>query len=316
MNTGHFSSESLSLFQEKVIQEGGETDISYSGGDNFLVSLLNTGWSIQNPIAEDIGKIRGEYIDNYDYTRCQRPNGTFYGTGGKCRLGSEVGPRQGSKVTRETYSWGSIVKVANDPRSQSLTLHPENQDQVMKLKDGEKAMFTDEQGNRITAIREGKYIVMKTQKSKEEFVASRDSISGSKEVKRRSIPDQQLANMDSKSLAKVRESYQKVLSGTGPRLSEEQTKFLKSELARIKDFDDLLKLNKAIREANEERSKKRDLLKFRIKELQEKMDDAVTIRDQQRISSAISDANRRLQSDELKNRYELSPEERSKALST
>jgi hypothetical protein len=208
------------------------------------------------------------------------------------------------------------VKVANDQRSQSLILHPENQDQVMKLRDGEKAMFTDEQGNRITATREGKNIVMKTKESKEEFVVSRDSISGNREVKRRSIPDQQLADMDGKSLAKLRKSYQKVLSGTGPRLSEEQTKFLKSELSRISDFDDSRKVNKAIRGANEERSKKRDLLKFRIKELQEKMDNAVTIREQQRISSAISDTNKRLQSDELKNRYELSPEERSRALST
>jgi len=316
MKSGYFSRESLESFQKKVLSEGGVTSFSESPGDLFLSSALNTGATVEFPVADDIGSVRGEYVDNYDYTRCQRPNGTFYGTAGQCRLGSEAGPRQESKVTRETYSWGSIVKVANDPRSQSLILHPEDQDQVMKLRDGEKAMFTDEQGNRITATREGKNIVMKTKESKEEFVVSRDSISGNKEVKRRSIPDQQLADMDGKSLAKLRKSYQKVLSGTGPRLSEEQTKFLKSELTRIKDFDDILKLNKAIRGANEERSKKRDLLKFRIKELQEKMDDAVTIREQQRLSSAISDANKRLQSDELKNRYELSPEERSRALST
>jgi len=316
MNTGHFSSESLSLFQEKVIQEGGETDISYSGGDNFLVSLLNTGSLIQNPIAEDIGKIRGEYIDNYDYTRCQRPNGTFYGTAGQCRLGTQTGAKPESKVIRETYSWGSIVKVSNDPKSSSIILHSGEQDAVMKLKENEKTMFTDEQGKRITATRERANIVMKVKGSKEEFVASRESIAGGKEVKRRSIPDQKLADMDSKSLEKLRKSYQKVLEGAGPRLSDGQGKFLRSELTRIKDFDDILKINKAIRDANEGRSKKRDLLRLRIRELQDKMDDAVTIREQERISSAISDTNKRLQSDELKDRYELSPEEISRALST
>jgi hypothetical protein len=30
----------------------------------------------------------------WDFTRCQRPNGTFYGTAGKCRQGDEVGDRE------------------------------------------------------------------------------------------------------------------------------------------------------------------------------------------------------------------------------
>lgn len=30
----------------------------------------------------------------WDFTRCRRPDGTFYGTGGKCRQGTEVDPRE------------------------------------------------------------------------------------------------------------------------------------------------------------------------------------------------------------------------------
>lgn len=32
-------------------------------------------------------------MSTWDFTRCQRPNGTFYGTAGKCRKGDEVGDR-------------------------------------------------------------------------------------------------------------------------------------------------------------------------------------------------------------------------------
>jgi hypothetical protein len=30
----------------------------------------------------------------FDFTRCQRPNGSFYGTGGKCKSGSEAGAKE------------------------------------------------------------------------------------------------------------------------------------------------------------------------------------------------------------------------------
>ena len=35
----------------------------------------------------------------WDFTRCQRPNGTFYGTAGKCRKGDEVGDREDIDTT-------------------------------------------------------------------------------------------------------------------------------------------------------------------------------------------------------------------------
>ena len=35
-----------------------------------------------------------EMAERFDFTRCQRPNGTFYGTGGQCRKGAQVGPKE------------------------------------------------------------------------------------------------------------------------------------------------------------------------------------------------------------------------------
>jgi hypothetical protein len=32
--------------------------------------------------------------ETYDFTRCMRPNGTFYGTRGKCKKGSETGAKE------------------------------------------------------------------------------------------------------------------------------------------------------------------------------------------------------------------------------
>ena len=35
-----------------------------------------------------------QFREQYDFTRCQRPDGTYYGTGGQCRKGTEVGARE------------------------------------------------------------------------------------------------------------------------------------------------------------------------------------------------------------------------------
>jgi hypothetical protein len=40
--------------------------------------------------------------DFYDFTRCVRPNGTAYGTGGKCRKGTEGGPAEKAAKTRKS----------------------------------------------------------------------------------------------------------------------------------------------------------------------------------------------------------------------
>ena len=32
-----------------------------------------------------------EFMESYDFARCQRPDGSIYGTGGTCRKGTPVG---------------------------------------------------------------------------------------------------------------------------------------------------------------------------------------------------------------------------------
>ena len=44
-------------------------------------------------------------FNEYDFTRCERPDGTFYGTSGRCRKGTEAGPAP-KKKTQGTYLGG------------------------------------------------------------------------------------------------------------------------------------------------------------------------------------------------------------------
>ena len=34
-----------------------------------------------------------EFMESYDFARCQRPDGSIYGTGGTCRKGTPVGEK-------------------------------------------------------------------------------------------------------------------------------------------------------------------------------------------------------------------------------
>ena len=45
----------------------------------------------------------GGFVEShFDFSRCQRPDGSFYGTGGQCRKGAPVGAKE-----KETKSSGS-----------------------------------------------------------------------------------------------------------------------------------------------------------------------------------------------------------------
>jgi len=53
--------------------------------------------------------------DSFDFTTCERPNGSRYGTGGKCRRGKEVSPEEKSavdKLARMIPKGGKIVDSA------------------------------------------------------------------------------------------------------------------------------------------------------------------------------------------------------------
>jgi hypothetical protein len=105
MKNGNFSPESIDLFKELVRADGGESNLTSDGANPFEFSLKTSSDRVPQMFAE-VGQIRGEYIDNYDYTRCVRPNGTFYGTSGQCRLGTETEakPKPESEIKKETYT--------------------------------------------------------------------------------------------------------------------------------------------------------------------------------------------------------------------
>ena len=88
----------------------------------FLEEALE---AYQNALA---GKEGADFAegDSYDFTRCVRPDGSFYGTDGRCRKGTEVGydgwqhgkepglervratSTGQSTVSLQTITWGKI----------------------------------------------------------------------------------------------------------------------------------------------------------------------------------------------------------------
>ena len=57
-------------------------------------------------------------------------------------------------VKKSTHSWGKMITVHHGS-SHSFPLHPEHQEKIAKLKDGEHTSFTDETNSKVTAHREG-----------------------------------------------------------------------------------------------------------------------------------------------------------------
>jgi hypothetical protein len=65
----------------KMIDSGDEKALEKEyDGDKYLIRL-----------AKVARKIEKNEFSEFDFTRCVRPNGTYYGTSGKCRKGKEVG---------------------------------------------------------------------------------------------------------------------------------------------------------------------------------------------------------------------------------
>ena len=52
-----------------------------------------------NPVI--YSEFLGQALEHYDFARCQRPDGSYYGTGGLCRKGTEVGARE-KKTSRKS----------------------------------------------------------------------------------------------------------------------------------------------------------------------------------------------------------------------
>lgn len=64
------------------------------------------------------------------------------------------------KVDKKNYSWGKMITVRHGS-SHSFPLHPEHQEKIKNLKDGESTAFKDETGSHVTASREGDKVHLK-----------------------------------------------------------------------------------------------------------------------------------------------------------
>lgn len=147
-----------------------------------------------------------ENTENYDFARCQRPDGSFYGTSGQCRRGKDAGakpeePKKAAstrqqaaaealkrirekgpktKVEKESYSWGDLIKVSKGNEYKAV-LHPKDQEVLRKLKSGESNSFTDEQGVKWKATRDGDSIRLDSKSGGLEM--SRGELGAGKEAK-------------------------------------------------------------------------------------------------------------------------------------
>lgn len=83
----------------KMIDEGDEKSLDKEfDGDKYLIRL-----------AKVARKIEKDDFTEYDFTRCQRPDGTFYGTSGKCRKGFEVGAKDEKSRKPSLFEQGDDV---------------------------------------------------------------------------------------------------------------------------------------------------------------------------------------------------------------
>ena len=60
-------------------------------------------------------------------------------------------------VKKQDYSWGKMITVHHGADT-SYPLHPEHQEKIKNLKDGEHTSFTDETNRKVTAHREGEHV--------------------------------------------------------------------------------------------------------------------------------------------------------------
>lgn len=84
-------------------------------------------------------------------------------------------------VKKESYSWGDLVTVSKGNQYKAV-LHPEHQDALRKLKDGESHTFTDEQKHKWTATRDGDAINLNSKAGK--LSVSRSDLGSKSEPKR------------------------------------------------------------------------------------------------------------------------------------
>ena len=59
----------------------------------------------------------------YDFARCVRPDGSFYGTGGTCRKGSDAGDKKPEAPKKTSKGAGSEAASNGDSRANLVKAH-------------------------------------------------------------------------------------------------------------------------------------------------------------------------------------------------
>jgi len=86
--------------------------------------------------------------------------GTTYPVKANPNVKEEVEQVDEATISKKMHAWGKMITV-HDGSHQSFPLHPEHQEKIKNLKNGEKTTFTDETNSKIHAHREGDIIHLK-----------------------------------------------------------------------------------------------------------------------------------------------------------
>lgn len=268
--------------------------------------------------ARQAMSFRFSEADEYSFATCERPDGSRYGTGGQCRKGTETTSKQDlpkeSKVQSEKYSWGTLMKVSAGPRgsSYSAILHPEHQDAIRNLKDGDKTTIKDEQGNTWSAVRDGDRVSLKSGSQKLSVLHSRFSKEAADSAPAAQAGHKMPGLRVKRALPEVSSGAAQMYIRSGQRQLEDakannDRAGMAAALRRIKSAQK--QLAEAKKREAEEAAKKRPFpapkqpsvkevgtaeQRMVLKRLEERLDNAVTVNEQQRISNAIKELQARM----------------------
>jgi len=101
-------------------------------------------------------------------------------------------------VKTSTHHWGKMMTI-NHKASHSYPLHPEHQEAIRKLKDGEKTRFEDETGAKVTAHREGDKVHLSNKNTGGKTTLAHGHFKESLEEAKRGRPKKNASASDSES---------------------------------------------------------------------------------------------------------------------
>jgi hypothetical protein len=155
------------------------------------------------------------------------------------QMGKNEGVDLGEAVTvnKKNYSWGKMVTV-HQGASTSYPLHPEHQEKIRKLSDGDKTTFKDETGATVHAHRSGDTVYLKNPRSSNRTTAVAHS-HFTEEVDIDTVLDETLdllMSIDEKTLTpaemKKREEVVKAVKRSNPKMDRSMAYAIATKTAK------------------------------------------------------------------------------------